>query len=252
MTDTHTTANSTKTHAQITGGGSALARYRRVMVGRQGMGALAYYEWCQWLSSIPGAPGLALRSLFWPRMFGSCGGGAQFGPGVRCMHPGRIRIGADVVVSDGCVLDGRCPDAETALELEAAVMLSHGVMLSAKGDKVRIGARVGIGPYVVVQATSGNPVDVDADAVIGAHCYLIGGGDYNTERLDVPIAQQGVKVMGGLRVERGVWIGAHATILGGITVGADSIIGAGAVVTKSIPARAVAVGVPARVVRMRE
>jgi acetyltransferase-like isoleucine patch superfamily enzyme len=92
---------------------------------------------------------------------------------------------------------------------------------------------------------------VGEDTVIGAHCYLIGGGDYNTDRLDIPIAQQGVKVMGGLRVERGVWLGAHVTVLGGLTVGADSIIGAGAVVTESIPARSIAVGVPARVIRMR-
>jgi acetyltransferase-like isoleucine patch superfamily enzyme len=46
-----------------------------------------------------------------------------------------------------------------------------------------------------------------------------------------------------------VWIGANCTILGGVTIGDQTVIGAGAVVTKDIPPYSVAVGVPARVVR---
>ena len=45
------------------------------------------------------------------------------------------------------------------------------------------------------------------------------------------------------------WIGAGAIILPGVTVGRDSIVGAGSVVTRDVPAGAVAVGNPARVVR---
>ena len=46
-----------------------------------------------------------------------------------------------------------------------------------------------------------------------------------------------------------VWIGSGAILLGGITVGSHAVIGAGAVVTRDIPEYAVAVGVPARVIR---
>ena len=46
-----------------------------------------------------------------------------------------------------------------------------------------------------------------------------------------------------------VWIGANAVILGGIKIGKGAVIGAGAVVTKDIPSNAVAVGVPAKVLR---
>lgn len=48
-----------------------------------------------------------------------------------------------------------------------------------------------------------------------------------------------------------VWIGRNATIMGGVTIGTGAVIGASAVVTKDIPAYAIAVGVPARVVRYR-
>jgi UDP-2-acetamido-3-amino-2,3-dideoxy-glucuronate N-acetyltransferase len=50
-------------------------------------------------------------------------------------------------------------------------------------------------------------------------------------------------------VEQGASLGSNATIMGGVTVGAGAIVGAGAVVTRDVPALAIAVGVPARVVR---
>ena len=46
-----------------------------------------------------------------------------------------------------------------------------------------------------------------------------------------------------------VWIGAHATILPGVTIGEGAIVGAGAVVTKNVPPRTIVGGVPARVLK---
>jgi len=48
-----------------------------------------------------------------------------------------------------------------------------------------------------------------------------------------------------------VWVGANVTILKGVTIGDDAVIGAGSVVTKDIPSRAIAVGSPAKVLRMK-
>jgi maltose O-acetyltransferase len=52
-----------------------------------------------------------------------------------------------------------------------------------------------------------------------------------------------------ITIEDNVWLGGGAIVLGGVTIGADTIVGAGAVVTRSLPAGVVAVGNPARVVR---
>lgn len=53
-----------------------------------------------------------------------------------------------------------------------------------------------------------------------------------------------------VRIGRNVWIGAGATILPGVTIGDDSVIGAGSVVTRDVPSGCVAVGNPCRVMRM--
>jgi acetyltransferase-like isoleucine patch superfamily enzyme len=52
-------------------------------------------------------------------------------------------------------------------------------------------------------------------------------------------------------VRRGVWVGAGVKITAGVEIGEESAIGAGAVVTRDIPPRSVAAGVPARVLRRR-
>lgn len=52
-------------------------------------------------------------------------------------------------------------------------------------------------------------------------------------------------------MENDVWIGAHVTLLSGVTVGRGAIVAAGAVVTKDVPPYAVVGGVPARVIKFK-
>lgn len=52
-----------------------------------------------------------------------------------------------------------------------------------------------------------------------------------------------------VKIGKNVWIGAHATILPGVTIGDDAIVAAGAVVTKNVPSAAVVAGVPAKVIK---
>lgn len=54
------------------------------------------------------------------------------------------------------------------------------------------------------------------------------------------------------KLERGASIGANATILPGLTIGEDAVVAAGAVVTRDVPAGALVVGNPARIVRYQE
>ncbi len=65
----------------------------------------------------------------------------------------------------------------------------------------------------------------------------------------IPRSKQYPEKFSGITLKKGCSIGANATILPGITVGENSMIGAGAVVTKDVPANAVVVGNPAKIIR---
>lgn len=67
--------------------------------------------------------------------------------------------------------------------------------------------------------------------------------------MDVEQRAQGLEYAYPIKVGSNVWIGAHVCVLPGVTIGDNTIIGAGSVVNKSIPANVLAVGNPCRVVR---
>jgi hypothetical protein len=84
------------------------------------------------------------------------------------------------------------------------------------------------------------------DGVVLGHqvMFLSGRHEMNSSGVE-PDAQSG----GPIHVRRGAWIGSRATILGGVTIGEGAVVGAGSVVTKSIPAHELWAGNPARFLR---
>jgi acetyltransferase-like isoleucine patch superfamily enzyme len=87
-------------------------------------------------------------------------------------------------------------------------------------------------------------IDIGDDVMIGPNVQLISGGhplDPETRRSQITTAP--------IRIERGVWIAAGATVLQGVTVGEDAVVAAGAVVTQDVAPRTLVAGVPARAVR---
>ena len=92
------------------------------------------------------------------------------------------------------------------------------------------------------QIKVGNHVHVNLDCTIGHDCII---EDFCT-------LAPGVHVSGNVHIKTGCDIGTGAVILQGVTIGEWSIVGAGAVVTKDIPANTTSVGVPAKVIKEKE
>ena len=67
--------------------------------------------------------------------------------------------------------------------------------------------------------------------------------------LDPALRRQKWEAAAPITVEDNVWLGGGVILLPGVTVGANTVVGAGAVVTKDLPPNVVAVGTPARVIR---
>ena len=219
----------TKSHKDVTGKNCILHRYQNSMVGTRSISYTSYYELCMLVSGVPGAGGLFLRNLLWPRLFHSCGRGVLFGSSVVLRHPNRISIGARVVISEGCVLDARSPSENSAISLGNDLILSTHVRIACKNGRVTIGSRCGIGAQTLIHASAGNPVCIGDDVAIGPQCYITGGGSYALDRTDIPIAQQDTRVTGGCVLKDNVWLGARVAVLGGVTIGSGAVAGTGAV-----------------------
>ena len=67
--------------------------------------------------------------------------------------------------------------------------------------------------------------------------------------VDAKQRNQGIETSKPITIGNSVWIGAHATVCGGVTIGDHAVIGAGAVVLHDVPANTIVAGVPAKVIR---
>lgn len=90
-----------------------------------------------------------------------------------------------------------------------------------------------------------SPVNIGANAFIAPGVCLACAG----HALDPQQRAEGIGTSAPITLEENVWIGANSVVCGGVTIGAGSVIGAGGVVTRDIPAGVVAVGNPCRVLR---
>lgn len=135
---------------------------------------------------------------------------------------------ADVRFGDRCVLD-------------------HGFTLESSGH-LDVGAGSVFGHHCTIA--------VERSVIIGEQCLFgemvsIRDHDHAFVNTDIAILHQG-RISAPVLIGDDVWVGAKATITRGVTIGSGAVVGAHAVVTHDLPPGSVAVGVPARVVRMRD
>jgi acetyltransferase-like isoleucine patch superfamily enzyme len=112
------------------------------------------------------------------------------------------------------------------------------------GPFVEIQERAWVGCYTRISSHS----FVCSGVTIGHHCFIAHGVMFINDRFDAPLSEW---VERRTIVGNYVRIGSNATILP-VTIGDHAIIGAGAVVTKDVPAYAVVAGNPAHILRMEE
>lgn len=103
--------------------------------------------------------------------------------------------------------------------------------------------------YVGVGCMIGD-VTLEDDVLLGSHVSIINGNkQHGIDRLDVPIREQPGEYP-RITIGRDSWIGDRSVVMA--NVGEQCVVGAGSVVPKALPERAIAVGNPARVLRFRE
>ena len=129
------------------------------------------------------------------------------------------------------------------INVEQGAYFGNGKQMHVLGEKVGIGKNF---------CCHGRIVTMHSHILMGEDVLFQGGG-HRFNNPDLPLSQQGNLPDTPLEIGFDVWIGARAIILPGCKrIGAHSIIGAGAVVTKDVPDYAIVGGNPAKIIRMRK
>jgi acetyltransferase-like isoleucine patch superfamily enzyme len=229
-------------------GSSPLRKYQDLVVGERGLLRLVLYEAVMLASSwVPGALGLLLRQLLYPLLLGSCGRGVVFGQGVVLRHPHKIRIGTGVTIDDQVVLDAK-GTTNRGIEIGDGVFLGRGTILSCKDGDITLGEQTNLGFHCEI--FSGSSVTVGRHGLFAAQAYLVGGGHQFEDSEKAVIDQP--RTSKGISLGDNVWLGTGAKVLDGVRIGKDAVVGANGVVAGDLPDGAIAAGVPARVLRLRQ
>ena len=179
------------------------------------------------LRALPGSIGFSLRYYFYKRKFAECGDRVNIGIGCHIRDCENISLGNNT----GLGLYAPTYAAGSGSERYShrrSVFLNSNVMINADfGGIIRIGSHCIIGPNVVFRTS-----------------------DHNFSNINVPIREQGHK-SGTIIVEDNTWIGANAVLTGNVRIGTGSVVAAGAVVTRDVPAYAIVAGVPAKQIGTR-
>ena len=149
-------------------------------------------------------------------------------PGSYILHPENVTIGKNFTMGPFAQILCQDPD---------------------KGSKVTLGDNVSINHHVFINADCGGVITVGNNVIIGP-MTILRAANHRADDINTPIRDQGHRP-GVIIIEDDVWLGSGVVILPDVRIGRSSIIGAGSVVTKDIPAFSVVVGIPGKVIRQR-
>jgi len=158
--------------------------------------------------------------------------------------PRFLRLEQNCTIRSGCFIDAPGPGF---VMLGNDVNLNRNVYVGGFGPALNIGDRTQLNRGVCVDGRGG--VSIGTDVLIGPGAQLISYQHKFSDR-NKTINTQGFSVA-PIIVEDDVWIGANAVLVSGVTIGKGSVVGAGAVVTRSFPPYSIIAGVPARTIGTR-
>lgn len=159
------------------------------------------------------------------------GGFQSFGPGSRILLPFRVG-GADQIAIGSNVLIG----AGSWLMVPTRTQEGPAIIIH---DRVRMNQ---------TSITAVRSVVIE-EAVGIARGVYISDHSHGFQDPNMPIRDQAIERIAPVHIGAGAWLGQNVVVMPGVTIGAGAVIGANSVVLSDVPARAVAVGSPARVVR---
>ena len=150
----------------------------------------------------------------------------------------------NVAIAKGvCIKDSLNVQGSVKVAIGSGTRLRNRVRICGSGE-VTIGRNVLLnGPWIGCQ----NSITIGDECLI-SDCFIV-DTDYHNLEPHLRHCPPGPKVSAPIVIERNVWIGARATVMKGVHIGADSVVGLGSIIRKSVPQGVVAIGNPQQIVK---
>lgn len=175
------------------------------------------------------------------------GENAHVGRGVRMVNPQYITLDDNVKIHDNCIL---IANSEKGITLDDGARLKYGVFMDTEDPQkgyIHIGKRVYIGTGCCLHGHLG--LEIGDDSLLAQH-VVITPASHTFEDPQKTIYSQPCNVR-KVMLGRDCYLGMNVSVLVSADIGEGAVVGAGSVVVRSIPPFAIAVGVPAKVLRYR-
>lgn len=152
-------------------------------------------------------------------------------PNVEFRNSERIAIARNCTIKKGVIVDGRSASKELGVSLGPDTYIKEYCYFDAYWGQISTEGCVAIGQFCMMAGQGG--LKIGKYVMIGGHCYIL-TSNHITDNLDLPYMMQGDR-RASVVIEDNVWIGGGSIVLGGVTIGKNSVVGAGSIVTKDIP-----------------
>jgi len=159
-----------------------------------------------------------------------------------------LRLGANILLGDRVIIFQNKDGGPVELG-DRVQILRDTIIETGSGGSLRIGDETCIHPRGQINAYKAS-IEIGCGVDIAPNCAFYSYDHGFTP--DKNISEQPLETKGKIVVDDHVWLGVGVIVLSGVHIGKGAVVGAGSVVTHDIPDGAVAVGSPARVVKMRD
>lgn len=224
---------------------TAFQRYLRLTCGEgASLWHLALQEMIIGLfGDMPGMLGWGIRKYLYSIFFNGFHKKAFIGRGLTLRCPRHIRLSPGVIVDDFVQLIATSRHPEAISIGEGSFLRSYAMINAGPPEGfVHIGRNSGIGQGSLLYGNGG--LSIGNNVMVAGQCALV-ASSHNYTDPDTPMMDQGYTAK-GITIHDNVWVGAGSKILDGVTIEADAIIGANAVVNRSVMQGDRVGGIPAR------
>jgi len=168
---------------------------------------------------------------------------ANLADSIKIIGDGELIIGSYTSIEDNVLID---LGNNGKIVIGKKSKIKYGSVLRSYDGNIDIGNRTSVGEYSILAGHGG--LKIGHTVIIAGHCHISAANHIYHSNDAIRFQGETTK---GISIDDGVWLGAKTVVLDGIKIGCQTVVGAGSIVTKTLPSDVVAVGSPCKVLKSR-